>query len=736
MSLDNTEALGADNLVPDETPAQKTILVVDDSADVRASLKEMLSNKGYSVRLAKSGPEAFADIEEKLPDLIMLDVRMSDMDGYETCKRLKADEHTKDLPIVFMSALEEVANKVKAFQVGGVDYITKPFEAEEVLARLRTHLQLRENAAQLLLASETAKARAREVASLNRMAEKVGSSIDLQEVLYSICVELVHIFNVRNAGIALIDKTRTKLKVAAFYSEDPGETDATGMEIPLEDNEATKYVIENKEPFAIEDAQTYEHTMSMHDLMRKRGTKGLLIVPVLSRSEVIGTIGMPAKDPGQKFSREDVALAKTIAAQVTSSIENARLHAMTEHALDTAKRDLDIGREIQAGFFPEAMPKTPGWEVAAHFHAARQLSGDFYDSFHFGDKGHICLVIADVCDKGVGAALFMVVFRSLIRALAATKQAGQDIEESLKDIVVSVNHYISTTHGRSGMFATVFLGILDPHENTLYYINGGHEPPVIVDAEGTLKTTLMPTGPAVGLMPDLCFEVKAVQIEPGDIVVAYTDGATDAHNSDGDFFTHERLMSLIQTASPSAFSLLKKVETGILDFIAGAAQFDDITLLSLRRMRHAGDERHEFAMDAKLCNLLALRTFIEQAAKHTGLPSDMVFDFKLAGDEACSNIIIHGYRGVKQGQISLVFEKTSQGATLTITDHGVSFNPKGASKPDLASNWRDRTVSGLGLFFINKTMDTIDYESSPEAGNTLTLGKLFPKGDEEAGVKQ
>jgi signal transduction histidine kinase len=125
------------------------ILVVDDNLDNLGLLSRILTEKGYKVRPAPSGSLALKSVRSILPDIVLLDIKMPKMDGYEVCRRLKADERTRDVPILFISALAEVTDKIKGFNVGGVDYITKPFQYEEVLARVGTHLALRRIQSQL-----------------------------------------------------------------------------------------------------------------------------------------------------------------------------------------------------------------------------------------------------------------------------------------------------------------------------------------------------------------------------------------------------------------------------------------------------------------------------------------------------------------------------------------------------------------------------------------------------------
>jgi serine phosphatase RsbU (regulator of sigma subunit) len=151
---------------------------------------------------------------------------------------------------------------------------------------------------------------------------------------------------------------------------------------------------------------------------------------------------------------------------------------------------------------------------------AKQVGGDFYDAYVL-PTGQIALVLADVCDKGVGAALYMALFRSLLRA---TAEEGGASDEVLSRSVRIVNDYIAKNHGRSNMFATVFFGLLDPATGALVYINGGHEPPALLAAGGAVRARLAPTGPALGLMPGMTFRIERESLAPGRLLVTDVTG--------------------------------------------------------------------------------------------------------------------------------------------------------------------------------------------------------------------
>jgi serine phosphatase RsbU (regulator of sigma subunit) len=196
-------------------------------------------------------------------------------------------------------------------------------------------------------------------------------------------------------------------------------------------------------------------------------------------------------------------------ARITSSLEKKRLRDLQELYLKSLEREMEIGRDIQRGFLPRRLPRLDGWEIAAYFQAAREVAGDFYDVFHPGSEQKLCLVIADVCDKGVGAALFMTLFRSLLRFTmdAADAFGTRSPASRLRHAAALTNNYIADTHGDTGMFATVFFGLLDPFTGTLLYINAGHESPLVIHSNGAC-TSLKTTGPALGAIPDQEFDVR------------------------------------------------------------------------------------------------------------------------------------------------------------------------------------------------------------------------------------
>jgi serine phosphatase RsbU (regulator of sigma subunit) len=267
-------------------------------------------------------------------------------------------------------------------------------------------------------------------------------------------------------------------------------------------------------------------------------------------------------------------------ARVGASLEKKRLRDRERLYAESLERELAIGRRIQATFLPERLPEPPGWEIAARFEPARQCAGDFYDAFPIAG-GRIALAIADVCDKGVGAALFMALFRSLLRSTAEAAAADASSEEVVRRSVVGTNDYIARTHGRANMFATLFFAVADSATGEIQYVNGGHEAPLVLAASGGVAAELPPTGPAVGMLPESAYSVGTAAIAPGQTLFAYTDGVTDAKGEAG-FFGRDRMLALLRAGTAS--ELLDRITGEVRTHVAETERYDDLTMLAVRRL--------------------------------------------------------------------------------------------------------------------------------------------------------
>ncbi|MCP4622479.1 MAG: SpoIIE family protein phosphatase [bacterium] len=344
--------------------------------------------------------------------------------------------------------------------------------------------------------------------------------------------------------------------------------------------------------------------------------RSALALPIISGEVLLGILTLNHSEPNH-FTGEIVELMRITATQMAMVLENACLFSNLSSSLQSLGKanqqiqaysrklddELENCRLIQRSFLPSQLPELTGWDIEEFFFPARRVSGDFYDAFML-PGGYAGLVIGDVCDKGVGSALFMALYRSLIRVFSGqaqlsrslintqSKTVGGNFEsasnrqynqvEAMRSVALT-NEYIAQDN-ESCMFATLFFGVLDPQNGKLIYINGGHETVFVIDQNG-VKEGHSPTGPAVGAIPNAEFRYKEIHLQPGEILFAYTDGVIDARSPGQERFTRKRLVSLLSQPVPSALDLIQKVGTNLFAHIGKAPQEDDITMLTIQRLK-------------------------------------------------------------------------------------------------------------------------------------------------------
>lgn len=434
------------------------------------------------------------------------------------------------------------------------------------------------------LLSETEQ-RASELHIINGVQEELAQKLDLASINELVGEKLMEYYKPADLAILVYDH-ETDLLSVPFQVENgdrstqlPYNVGGKGFLGYLIQNPQTLLIDENMEQAAIEYQNVYSSGKSL--------PKTALYVPIMIGDVLHGAIVLKDMVREHAFDTTDIRLLKTLANAMSVAIENARLWEQEALYRKAMEREFEIGREIQAGFLPDTLPQPQGWEIAASLRSAREVTGDFYDVFELTD-GKIGLVIADVCDKGLGAALFMTLFRSLIRAVSnidfftnAEYTGTIDPARRIENAISLTNNYIAETHGETNMFCTIFFGILDTYSGVLTYVNGGHLPPLVINHAG-IKEKLTLTGPAVGLASGTTYTVSEAMVEPGEIFFAYTDGLTDTANPDGEYFDKNELLRQF-VGDQSLSALLEQVQNRLKEYSSGTTQIDDITLLAVRR---------------------------------------------------------------------------------------------------------------------------------------------------------
>jgi sigma-B regulation protein RsbU (phosphoserine phosphatase) len=275
-------------------------------------------------------------------------------------------------------------------------------------------------------------------------------------------------------------------------------------------------------------------------------------------------------------------MVKSLAAQLASAIQTAQIHAQTV-AHERLERELAMAGQIQASFLPTSLPRLTGWELAVTLEPARVASGDFYDFIPL-PNGCLGMVIADVSDKGMGAALYMAMARTLLRTYASEYPGQPD------RVLDATNRRILGDAG-AGLFVTVFYATLDPESGWLTYCNAGHPPPLVLDLRKPEQMVeLGRTGMALGAVDDTSWRQRTLRLEPGQVMLLYSDGISDAQNPERELYGRDRLREFLTAHAqarwprgPSAKHLLESLLAEVHGFMGTAPQFDDIALSVLMR---------------------------------------------------------------------------------------------------------------------------------------------------------
>lgn len=309
------------------------------------------------------------------------------------------------------------------------------------------------------------------------------------------------------------------------------------------------------------------------------GADRLLLVPLIAHGLLVGAMALDPSLEEQRFTPRLLEIAGGIANQTAIAVDNERLR-QTEMEAERLAHELELARNIQRSFLPDQAPEMAGWDICPRWEPARTVTGDFYDFVPHG-AGRLGVVIADVSDKGAPAAIFMAVSRSLLRASIMNNDGP-------REAITQANELISAD-AESSMFVTAFhlsLGL----DGQTQFVNAGHNPPLLVRADGRVEWLGQEVhGPVLGVLPEVNWIEEAVTLEPGDTLVLYTDGVTEAVNADLDAFGETRLVETVQAHCDStARDLTAYIVDAVNAFAAGQPQFDDITLVVLKRTKDEG----------------------------------------------------------------------------------------------------------------------------------------------------
>ncbi len=380
--------------------------------------------------------------------------------------------------------------------------------------------------------------------------------------------------------------------------------------------------------------------------------------------------------------------------------------------------ELSIATQIQADMLPRIFPAFPDrkeFDIYATMTPAKEVGGDFYDFFLI-DKEHLGLVMADVSGKGVPAALFMVIAKTLIKNRA---QMGGGPSEILQD----VNGQLCQGND-ADLFVTVWFAILNLKTGKGMAANAGHEHPAIHRAGGKFELVLYRHSPALAIMDGIRFREHEFQLYPGDSLFVYTDGVTEATNDREELFGAQRMLDALNKDPDSDPEMvLYHVRRGIDAFVEGAPQFDDITMLGLRYMGSEEESMAELTVQAKIENLEQVLAFVDSSLEALDCPMKAQMQIDVAVEEIFVNIARYAYApDTGEATIRLQADESGHSVTVQFADRGIPFDPLAKEDPDVTLTAEKRQIGGLGIFMVKKSMDDLHYEYR-DGQNILTFKK-------------
>ena len=408
---------------------------------------------------------------------------------------------------------------------------------------------------------------------LLQVAQNLSATLNLDEALETVVRITPLLVGVARCVVFLYDAHEHAFLPAKAYGLSRAlYAEFAKLRFPTDNEFVFGKLVREQTPLMLEDAA--HSGLIESEYLKTFGVRSLLIVPLATRGEIVGAMLVDQGSRPSRFTSHEIDVVMAIANQAAVAIEGARL---TREAEDKRRMEYELGlaRQIQTSFLPEACPVIPGYQICSMWQTAREVSGDFYD-FVSLPGGRFGITIADVSDKGIAAAMFMALSRTILRTMTIGKPTPRETVERANDVILA--------DARSEMFVTVFHGVLDPQSHHFAYVNAGHNPPFFYRAAQKKLTTLKEHGIALGVMPNITLEEHAIDFQPDDVLLMYTDGVTDAINAQEEEFGTERLANLVASnAQLAPDALIDEIKRAVTEFAGEGVHFDDLTMIALKR---------------------------------------------------------------------------------------------------------------------------------------------------------
>ena len=397
---------------------------------------------------------------------------------------------------------------------------------------------------------------------------------------------------------------------------------------------------------------------------------------------------------------------------------NSTVTTLKRYIAEAAARidkELEYAKQIQLSALPTNFPNSQEFGVYAQMIAAKEVGGDFYDFYKLNETT-VAFLVADVSGKGIPAAMFMMTAKTIIKDLAESGMA-------VNDIFTKANAKLCENN-ESGMFVTAWMGILDIPSGKLQFANAGHNPPLLKKANGCFNYLKTRAGFVLAGMEGVKYRVGEITLSKGDRLFLYTDGVTEATNTQNELYGEDKLIEFMnKNSSIDATKLLPKLKKDIDKFVGEAPQFDDITMLIFDYKLDKGRQMANKIFPAKTDSLSDVLAFVEQKLETFGCSMKLQMAICVAIEEVFVNVAHYAYKdGDGNVEFNISFDEETRNASFQMIDSGVPFDPLKKEDPDISLSAEDRNIGGLGIFITKKTMDNVSYVYE-NGKNILTMTK-------------
>jgi serine phosphatase RsbU (regulator of sigma subunit)/DNA-binding response OmpR family regulator len=575
-------------------PVIGSLLVVDDDEANRTMLTRRLARLGHTVLAAADGREVLDRLHDAPVDLLLLDIQMPVMNGFEVLGAMKADPALSQVPVIVLSASSETDSVARCIELGAEDYLPKPFDAVLLQARINaclekkrlrdrevSHLsQIEQEKQRLTAALSSLELAHREAALLDSVTQRINAGLGLRQVLDHIYESFEPIIPYDRIGCSLIDSEGATISARWARSRSGKVCMPAGYASPLAGS-SLQSIVETGTPRILNDLEDYlrSHPASAPTrLMVEEGMRSSLTCPLISMGNAVGFLFFNSgrKDAyRESHARTFMRVANHLSTIVRKGMMydeiGEELHKSEERFAHT-QAQLLAAQQIQQRLLPRTAPAIPGLDIAGACYPSHFAAGDYFNYLPMSD-GSLVLVIADVTGHGVGPALVAATVHAYLGSMVETAVPIDEITSRLNRRLCQ--------ESEGSRFVTLLLARLEPESRSLHFVNAGHPSGQVIDRSGSVKATMDSGALPLGIDPDALFPMsQRIALEPGDLVFLMTDGIFEAPSPQDQLLGLKRTMQLVlaNRAKPAA-ELIVAMRDAVLEFSQRTMPHDDLTVV-------------------------------------------------------------------------------------------------------------------------------------------------------------